>query len=425
MTGSCGNAPGSVSGASRHDSVGRSRQPGADAAAAACEAGAEWLESLCAEGIDALGAQLAVSVDGCVPVCATVGLQLGERILRDRHLFNVWCATKPVSAVVLLRLLEDAGLSLGLPLSAAGEQFSGPRSITFGRLLNHSCGLRHPSMVEANLMKWTEAVAAARARRTDVPFEAFSEFSSAVIVADLVGALSGAAEPSAEQQLLDDNGLDDDIVYGVSDEALTEPLEHIGFYLLGLPTHARPLYCDALPSMSKRNRRVLGAFANARGLCGFYRLVGQALRGERPPGFPTSEYLHDALTSHRRTRAFDETLQKDCAFAAGFMVDLSDHGYGATVGSEAVGHTGLMGSPFGWYDPQRRLAASAILNGMASGVQDSDYWRPRIVDTINHAIDDQSPSSNPIDENASPHDPDPAPQTEDHIRRRWRTRRRT
>ncbi len=425
MTGSCGNAPGSVSDAPQRDAVAASLEPGADAAAAACGAGAKWLESLCAEGLDALGAQLAVSVDGCAPVCATVGLQVGERPLRDRHLFNVWCASKPFSAIVLLRLLEDADLSLDLPLSAAGEQLSGPQSITLGRLLNHSCGLRHPNMVEANLMKWTEAVTAARAQHTDVPFEAFSEFSSAVIVADLVDSLSSAAEPSAEQQLLDDNGLDDDIVYGISDEALTEPLEHIGFYLLGLPTQARPLYCDALPIMSKRNRRVLGAFANARGLCGFYRLVGQALRGESPTGLPSSEYLHDALTSHRRTRAFDETLQKDCAFAAGFMIGLSDHGYGATVGPEAVGHTGLMGSPFGWYDPHRRLAASAILNGMARGAQDSDYWRPRIVDTINHAIDDYTSSSRAIDESASSHDPAPAPQTEDHIRRRWRIRRRT
>lgn len=420
MTGSSNHEPGSVFDAPQRDAVAGSREQGSDAAATACEAGASWLESLCSEGIDALGAQLAVSVDGCTPVCATVGLQLGERPLRDRHLFNVWCATKPVSAVVLMRSLEDEGLSLDSPLSAAGEQFDGPQFITFGRLLNHSCGLRHPDMVEAHLMKWTEAVAAARAQRTDVPFEAFSEFSSAVIVADLIDALSGAAEPSAEQQLLDDNGLEDDIVYGISDKALREPLEHVGFYLLGLPAQARPLYCDALPIMSQRNRRVLGAFANARGLCGFYRLVGQALRGEHPPGFPSSEFLLDALTNHRRVRDFDETLQKDCSFAAGFMVGLSDHGYGATVGPEAVGHSGLMGSPFGWYDPQRRLAASAILNGMASGVEDSDYWRPRIVNTVNRSIDNHRSSSRAIAEGATLHDPAPAPQPERRIRSRWR-----
>ena len=421
MTGSSSDAPGSVcDGSQRHAVVGV-REFGPGAAAAACSAGAEVLESLCVEGIDALGAQLAVSVDGCVPVCATVGLQLGERPLGDRHLFNVWCASKPVSAVVLLRLLEGAGLSLDLPLSAAGEQFGESPMVTFGRLLNHSCGLRHPEMVEANLMKWTEAVAAARALRTEVLFDVFSEFSSAVIVADLIDALSDDTERSAEQQLLDNNGLDTDIVYGLSEEALNEPLEHIGFYLLDLPTIARPLYCDALPMMSQRNRRILGAFANARGLCSFYRLVGQALHGEPPAGFPSSEFLKDALTSHRRARAFDETLQKDCAFAAGFMVDLSDHGYGTTVGPEAVGHTGLMGSPFGWYDPQRRLAASAILNGMASGVQDSDYWRPRVVDTINRAIDDHAPSNHALDDHTPSYDLTPGPQPEGHAKGRWRS----
>ena len=422
MTGSCGNAPGSMFGASQQDTAVDNRQPGADAAVAACRAGAGMVESLCVDGIDALGAQLSVSVDGCVPVCMTVGLQVGERPLRDRHLFNVWCASKPVSAVVALKLLESAGLSLDLPLSAAGEQFRGPPNVTFGRLLNHSCGLRHPEAMEAHLMTWTEAVAAARALRTEVLLDVFSEFSSAVIVADLVDVLSGTTERSAEQQMLDDNSLEHDIVYGLSEEALREPLEHLGFYLLGLPTMARPLYCDALPMMSQSNRRVLGAFANARGLCGFYRLVGQALRGESPTGFPSSEFLKDALTSHRRARAFDETLQKDCSFAAGFMVGLSDHGYGTTVGPEAVGHTGLMGSPFGWYDPQRRLAASAILNGMASGVQDCDYWRPRVVDTINRAIDDYTSSSRAIDRSASPHDPAPAQQPEGRIKSRWRRR---
>ena len=413
MTGSSDSAPYSVSGTPQHRAVVDRPEPGADAAAAACGAGAGLLESLCSEGVDALGAQLAVSVNGCAPVCATMGLQLGERPLRDRHLFNVWCATKPVSAVVLLKLLEDTGLSLDLPLGAAGEQFDGPPIVTFGRLLNHSCGLRHPDMLEANLMKWTDAVAAARAQRTAIPFEAFSEFSSAVIVTDLIDALSGATGRSAEQQLLDANGLDNDIVYGVSDEALSEPLEHLGFYLLGLPTQARPLYCDALPIMSQRNRRVLGAFANARGLCGFYRLVGQALRGEGPPGFPSDGFLLSALANHRRTSGLDETLQKVCSFAAGFMVGLTDHGYGGTISPDAVGHSGLMGSPFGWYDPQRQLAASAILNGMAGGVQDSDYWRPRIVDTINRAVDAF----------ASPHCPAPALQPKGHIRSRRRERR--
>ena len=412
MTGSCGDAPYSATGPSPRDAVVSSAQPGADAAAAACSAGAELLESLCVEGFDALGAQLAVSVDGCDPVCATVGVQLGERPLRERHLFNVWCASKPVSAVVLLRLLEDAGLSLDLPLSAAGEQFRGPLHVTFGRLLNHSCGLRHPDMVEANLMKWADAVGAARAQHTEVPLEAFSEFSSTVIVTDLIDVLSDTTTPSAEQRLLNDNGLADDIVYGISEEALSEPLEHIGFYLLGLPAQARPLYCDALPILSRRNRRTLGAFANARGLCGFYRLVGQALRGESPRGFPSGRFLREALNGHRRARSFDETLQKDCAFAAGFMVGLSDHGYGATIGPEAIGHSGLMGSPFGWYDPQRRLAASAILNGMASGVEDCDYWRPRVVDTINRALDDH----------ISPHDP--APESQPRTKSRWSRRRR-
>ena len=335
----------------------------------------------------ATGAQLAVSTDGGAPHCTAVGAQVGERPLLDRHLFNVWCASKPITAVMLMGLVEDAGRSLGDPISASGDDPSPALRLTLGSLLNHTSGMRHPDMVTANLMPWNEAVVAARRSGPVPPFEAFSEFSAGVITADLIEALSGTDMTTAAGRFLAVNGLDGDITFRVPDSAIERPLDHLGFYVVDPRGLARPLYCDASAALAVSNRHVFGAYANAAGLCGFYRRVGLVLAGESQPGFPSPEFFTDAISRHGRGRVWDETLKKECDFAAGFMTSLRDHGYGAAVSPEAVGHTGLMGSPFGFYDPRRGLAAGAILNGMSTNSQDSDYWRSQLVDTLTRAAD--------------------------------------
>lgn len=355
-------------------------------------AGAEFLTGLCAEGMFATGAQLAVSTDGGAPRTMAVGRQVGDRPLRSSHLFNVWCASKPVVAILLMALVEDAGLALSDQISAADERFGKAPRLTFATLLNHSCGMQHPDMVTANLLPRHEALAQARHSSPMPPFDAFSEFSSGVITVDLIEHLSGTDIAAVADRFLEANGLEADITFQVSQAALARPLDHLGFYLVDSGGMARPMYCDAIDFMARDDRHILGAYANAAGLCGFYRRVGRVLAGTPQAGFPSPEFLIDAISRHGRGRVWDETLSKECGFAAGFMTSLRDHGYGAAVSGGAVGHTGLMGSPFGFYDPDRRLAAAAILNGMSMSSQDSEYWRSQLVAALTGAADRAHPT---------------------------------
>ena len=360
---------------------------GGQLAGMATQAGVAVLSDMCEERIYATGAQLAVSVDGSISVSEAVGAQLTSRPLSDAHLFNVWCASKPVPAVILMGLLENAGLSLDAPLSTTNPDHGYAIESTVGSVLSHSCGLRHPDLVTANLMPWDDALMAARSQKDIPSVSAFSEFTASVIISDLIEAVSGQETETVLNDFLKSHGLRADATFRISDEALQRPLDHLGFYITGLPVLARPLYSDALACIAQQHRDVMGAYMNARGLCEFYRLVGLVLRGHRLGSFPTPEFLNDAVDNHRRIRSHDETLHKQCGFAAGFMTDLADHGYGSTISPDAIGHTGLVGSPFGFYDPKRRLAVAAIVNGMTADFQDSDHWRPKLIDTICQTID--------------------------------------
>lgn len=354
----------------------------------ALRAGTDMLAEVCSQRVLATGAQLAVSVNGSATVSVALGSQVGDRLLGDTHLFNVWCASKPVATIVLMELLEKAGLSLDTPTpeinTVWGNSVSGP----VGSVLNHSCGLRRPDLVTANLMPYEDALAKARNRQDTPTVPEFSEFVAGVVIGDLIESLSGKETRIAIDDLLAAHDLTTDITFRVSDEALQRPLDTFGFYITGLPVLARPLYSDALAHMAQHNRDVMGAYANARGLCEFYRLVGLVLNGTPLAGFPSPRYLADALHNHRRARAHDKTLNKTCSFAAGFMTNLADHGYGETISSNAIGHTGLVGSPFGCYDPQRKLAAAAIINGMIPDLQDCDRWRTNLINTISRTTDD-------------------------------------
>ena len=356
-------------------------------AAAAVQAGLEMLSDICADGRYATGAQLAVSVDGSATVCATVGLQVGDRPLNHDHLFNVWCASKPIPAIVLMGLLENAGLPLATRVSEIDTAFGNVMEASVGSVLNHSCGLQHPDLVTTNLMSFDDALSQARNQQDTAIAPAFSEFTASVIVVDLIEALSEKTTPTANEDFLETHALNADITFRVSDEVLERPLEHLGFYITGLPVLARPLYSDALAGMAQQNREIMGAYLNARGLAEFYRLTGMVLNGTRLAGFPTTEYLTDAIYNHRRVRGYDKTLHKTCSFAAGFMIELTDHGYGPAISPNAIGHTGLVGSPFGCYDPDRKLAFAAILNGMTVVPEDCDHWRSDLVNTICKAVD--------------------------------------
>lgn len=57
------------------------------------------------------------------------------------------------------------------------------------------------------------------------------------------------------------------------------------------------------------------------------------------------------------------------------MVGLEGHAFGNALGSHSIGHSGIMGSPFGFHDPGSRVSAAVIVNGLQPDQSDLDYLR--------------------------------------------------
>ena len=208
---------------------------------------------------------------------------------------------------------------------------------------------------------------------------AYSDYVATVLLVDMVEHLRGTSAASALDDLVRDNRIDS-IRYEFDTNELADPLATFGFY--GRRTGGRtiPLYHDATANIANANRAIFGAYATTKGLCTFYRRVGGLLRGDPKPHFPSPEFLTSSLRENHR-RGYDTYFNKDCEFSCGFMRCLDDHGLSG-LSPSTIGHTGVMGAPFGFYDPDQDLAVSVILNGLPSSESELQSWK----DVISEAL---------------------------------------
>lgn len=343
----------------------------------------DWLESVLQSG-RAIGGQAAVSVDGGSTEVVVAGDQIPGSGMSPALLFNVWCASKPVTAIHLLALLENRGLSLDVKVSDICEDLS--PGATAGEVLCHTGGLRGPNGAAARFVGLEESASAVRRSSPSAGSAFYTDFAMNVVVADMIGALSGLTPEQSVARFLAQIGLTGQVTFEPGVDQLARPLDHFGFYIHGLPERRVPLLHDAAPQIASRSPLLRGAYASAGGLCNFYRLVGEVFGGGTVEGFPSRGFLTEALATSRRPRVWDEGLDKTCAFSCGFMVDLEDHGYGEHLSESAIGHTGLMGSPTAFYDPQRKVAAAFIINGLDQGPGHGAGWRSSGVQAVLDAI---------------------------------------
>lgn len=337
------------------------------------------LDELCAEGLYARGIQASVAVgqEGVVTSLA-VGENVPGHPLTSDHLFNVWCASRPILVCTFLREAELAGIVPDQPVGSVVREV-GPElaAVSWCSALCHRAGLTSPSLLEASLMPTSVAIRMAlEARPTGHP--GYSDFVLNVLLVKAIEALTGYSADVAIARHLEGLALTDLIKCGLDSDDLSDPLSHIGFYTYGLPGQPVPLYHDAIESVACRHRDLFGLYASAEGLARWYWSLGSAILGRDMPAMPSRSEL-DRWLSCRRGDQFDYVLQRECDFACGLMVNLHGHAFGDDVGSSSVGHSGVMGSPFGFFDPDRNLAAAVIVNGLQPGQTDLDYLRPLLV----------------------------------------------
>jgi CubicO group peptidase (beta-lactamase class C family) len=162
-----------------------------------------------------------------------------------------------------------------------------------------------------------------------------------------------------------------------------------------------------------------GGYTTAHDLSRFYSALlarlddGAALDGSRVDALPPADVLRE-FVSPARAVTYDRVLDRECSYGLGFMTDLRRHAFGDACSPTTFGHSGNIGSSFGFADPERGLAVGAVVNGLVD--HETAFLRRRAL--LNALYADLDAAGDPPAERAS--EPDAA-----RPRRSWFGRRRT
>lgn len=295
--------------------------------------------------------------------------------MTPRTVHNLYCGTKPVTAVALAAELSRAGLDVEAHIDdVLGVGF--PQGTTIRDLLQHSLGLSEPHAF-AFLFATREARSSliepkALALRARKGVAAYSE----VAAWHLVGCMIETLAQDKAERVVDDMAR----ALGLSDLALVvEPGTHnIGCYYDMATDPPLPLLHDQLPRFSSRAfPTAIGGYASMRDLAKWYRIVVDALSGASYDQLPPPEVLAD-LTRTARPRVHDPILNRECSFGSGFMIDLADHHFGRQPSPAAFGHVGFMGNSFAFADPAHDLVIALLYNGLIANPETGiEVRRPR------------------------------------------------
>lgn len=360
---------------------------------------ADRLEAEAWDRVFATGGQAYVSVGGEAVLDVAFGVDAIDAPVRPDSLFAVYCAGKPVFAVVVASLVAEGELSLD---DAVGDVLDRPvgdhlAGLPVGDLLDHTAGLHRLSstMYVASPPATREGLAlAVRPPETWEPGHVgYSEMAAWHILGLMATALTGRSPADlVRERVTAPLGLTRDVyVGGMSDEEYTGERDRIrvNAQITGLRTD---------PLLAERTRRLrclptpaIGNTASARGLGRFYEGLLATLdntSGDHAPGGGAvpgvAGVLPELVAPH--SHGFDHAMGRTCGYGYGFMVGLPDHQFGRRVSDRAFGHSGFGGMTGAFADPAHDLVVAFHLNGRVDTESALDLRRPALVDGIYRAV---------------------------------------
>ncbi len=318
------------------------------------------------------GVQLYVSLDGCAVANCGIG-ESRDGVAMTRETLTLWVsAGKPLTAVAVMRLVEDGRVGLGQPVAAHIPEFAqqGKEGVTVRHLLTHTAGLRQIVLGWPN-DPWDEIIH--RICQTGlqdgwVPGEraGYDAGKSWFVLGELVRRLEGRPV---------DDVVREDIMrpLGMRDSWMAIPPDVLAGYgdRLGHVWAHKPA---GLKLLRSHDPVVVGApspGASCRGpICElgfFYEMLLN--RGQRD-GCQILEPATAALMTQRhREGLFDETFGHTIDFGLGLIVDSNrygpetvPYGFGKYCSPRAFGHGGARSS-IGFADPEYGLVVAAVANG--------------------------------------------------------------
>ncbi len=304
---------------------------------------------------------------------------------------TLWLSsTKPITAVAIAQLWEQARLDLDDPISKHIPEFGvkGKEAITIRHALTHTGGFRRFS-ASAPSISWEETIARICALEIESGWKpgkkaGYHLESSWYILAEIVRRLDGRPYPRyAREAMFEPLGMKDSWI-GMP------PAKHREYSDLIAPMYLvegeRPLLATwTSEEWSASCRPGGGGQGPIRELGRFYEmLLGRGQINGRRFLLPQTV---EAMTARHRVGMRDQTFAHVVDWGLGFIInsniygaDTVPYGYGPHASPRAFGHSGNQSST-GFADPEHDLVVAWALNGMPG-----EHRHQQRVRAINAAI---------------------------------------
>lgn len=311
------------------------------------------------------GLQIYVSLRGEVIADGGLGTDHSGRPM-DRDVLMPWLsAGKPLTAVAVLKLIEQNRLALDEPVARWIPEFAsgGKDAITIRHLLTHTAGFRN---VETGWPRtaWSEVIA----RCCETPLEddwvpgqtaGYHIASSWFVLGELLQRATRRSFPEALRELVLDPAGMTKTWNGMPADVWFEQRDHIGVmtqFDKGKHTALRwhEEFCCTVPAPGSNTR------GPARELGRFY----ECLTGYGPE-LLSSEWRRQ-LQTRQRIGLYDRTLMHVVDFGLGVIVDSNQYGadtvpygYGRHCSPRTFGHGGSQSS-IAFADPEHGLVVACV-----------------------------------------------------------------
>lgn len=327
-----------------------------------------------------MGAQLYVSV-GREEAALALGMRAPGTPMRTETLTHVWCATKPLGALLIAALLESNQVGPDHSAATMAPWLDLPKGLTVRDLLAHRTPLVEPRLLDMALAPPSHREKLLRSAITAADWAGPSGLSETAAWFILGVMASQFCESPLDSWLHDaaERALGPGLFWFTCPHDIQDLRTKAGLYFSDLdrPT-PRPWSYDHAPlSLGQDVTFALGGFASALGLGRFGRALLDTLRlGSGPLELPSATLLRDLLARPRHCH--DSLLGRKAGFAGSFMVDLAGHGFGNRPSASAFAAMGLLSRSFVFADPESDLVVAFTANG----IDERPYgpWIPAILE---------------------------------------------
>jgi len=347
----------------------------------------ERLATEAEEGVFCTGVQAYVSVAGEVVLDGAWGRDGLGRPMTTQTLSAVYCALKPMTALVVGHLVDRGELSLDDRLGDLLACAPGLDSVQIDQLLDHTAGV--------HVLRSTIAAAASSDLRRVLAVSTdpapgwlpssqagYSEWSAWYLLKLVIEEVTGRGLGAWLQELIvGPLELDDDLFLGIPVDRYDVESLRIGVNVDLRSIGAVPLLMERVRSFATDDDPSLSGFATMRALGAFYELV-LACFGDRAHSAPLSSAMVRTFATPHRSRRYDVVLDTSCAWTLGFMADLQQIGFGPHVGPRAVGHCGQVGTSTAFCDPDHEIVCAVLVNGLIDQATGMAIRRPALVNDL-------------------------------------------